>query len=240
MPISVHHKRQRKNEKIHAGQPWNQHGGPRTWIVSGAFLCLSQGSQSGSSLTSSHCSSERQANTSARQQIQLSFYTPEMQSHTRVLRKYFFSSQAFTLHRYNSLYYSSMDKRPSKKPRLATDDLPSSKDMEKSLNRSLAKRGSGSRPKVQTAPLTEEAVAPVEAPASVPAVDGASYVESPGANPAGSEHGVRYGGRLVTRFNSSSVNDLEADAQSEYRYQRSQPAQPAVYAGPYTTAYPYA
>jgi hypothetical protein len=133
-----------------------------------------------------------------------------------------------------------MDKRPSKKPKLATDDLPSSKDMEKSLNRSLAKRGLGSRPKVQIAPLIEEAVAPVEAPASVPAVDGASYVESPGANPAGSEHGVRYGGRLVTRFNSSSVNDLEADARSEYRYQRTQPAQPAVYVGPYTTAYPSA
>jgi hypothetical protein len=122
-----------------------------------------------------------------------------------------------------------MDKRPSKRPRLATDNLPSSKDMEKSLNWSLAKRGSGSRPMTQAAPLTEEAVAPVEAPASVPAVDGASYVESPGANPAGSEHGVRYGGHQVTRFNSSSVDDLEADARAEYRYQqRTQPAQPAV------------
>jgi hypothetical protein len=134
-----------------------------------------------------------------------------------------------------------MDKRPLKIPRLATDDLLSLKDMEKALNRSLAKRGSGSRPSVQAAPLTEEAVAPDEAPASVPAVDGASYVESPGANPAGFEHGMRYGGHQVTRFNSSLVDDQEADARAEYHYQQhTQPAQPAVYAGPYTTAYPSA
>jgi hypothetical protein len=134
-----------------------------------------------------------------------------------------------------------MDKRPSKRPRLAADDLSSSRDMEKALNRSLAKRGSGSRPSVQAAPLTEEAVAPVEAPASVPAVDGASNVKSPGANPAGLEHGVRYGDHLVTRFNSSLVDDEEADARAEYRYQhQTQPAQPAVYAGPYTMAYPSA
>jgi hypothetical protein len=134
-----------------------------------------------------------------------------------------------------------MDKRPSKRPRLATDDLSCSKDMEKALNRSLAKRGSGSRPSIQAAPLTEEAVAPVEAPAKVPAVDGASYVESPGANPAGFEHGVRYGGHQVTRFNSSLVDDQEADTRGKYRYQQqTQPAQPAAYVGPYTTAYPSA
>jgi hypothetical protein len=134
-----------------------------------------------------------------------------------------------------------MDKRLLKRPRLATDDLPSSKDIEKSLNKSLPKRGSGSRPSVQAAPLTEEAVAPVKAPASVPAVDRASNVESPGANPAGFEHGVRYGGQQVTHFNSLLVDDEEADARAEYRYQhQTQPAQPPVYAGQYTTAYPSA
>jgi hypothetical protein len=50
-----------------------------------------------------------------------------------------------------------MDKQPSKRRRLAADTLSSSKDMEIALNKSLPKRGCGSRP-VQTAPLTEEAV----------------------------------------------------------------------------------
>jgi hypothetical protein len=45
----------------------------------------------------------------------------------------------------------------------------------------------------------------------VPAVDGASNAESLGVDPAGFEHGVRYGGRQATRFNSSLVDDDEAD-----------------------------
>jgi hypothetical protein len=134
-----------------------------------------------------------------------------------------------------------MDKRSSKKPRLAADDLPSSKDMEKSLNKSLHKRGSGSRSSVKFAPPSEDSVAPVMAPASVPAVDRTSNVESPGANPAGLEHGVRYGGHQVTRKNSSLVDDAEANARADYRYQhQTQQSQPPMYTGACSTAYPSA
>jgi hypothetical protein len=74
--------------------------------------------------------------------------------------------------------------------------------MESALNTTLLKRGSGSRA-VQAAPLTEEVVAPVKAPpTSVPAVDGTSNVEPLGVGLVGLEHGVRYGGHTVTRFNS--------------------------------------
>jgi hypothetical protein len=135
-----------------------------------------------------------------------------------------------------------MDKQPSKKRRLAADTLLSSQDMESALNKSLPKRGSGSRPAVQSAPFTEEAVAPVEVqPTTVPTVDGASNAESQGVNPEGYDHGVRYGGHQATSFNSSLVDDNEAEARTEWRYHRHcQSAQPAAYAGPYTTAYPSA
>jgi hypothetical protein len=135
-----------------------------------------------------------------------------------------------------------MDKQPSKKRRLAADTLLSSQDMESVLNKSLPKHGSGSRPAVHAAPLTEESVAPVEVPPStVPTVDGASNAELLGVNPEGYDHGVCYGGHQATRFNSSLVDYDEADARTEWRYQRHhQSAQPAAYAGPYTTAYPSA
>jgi hypothetical protein len=133
-----------------------------------------------------------------------------------------------------------MDKQPSKRRRLAADTLSSSKDMESALNKYLPKRGSGSRPSsVQTAPLTEEAVE--VQPTAVPTVDGASNVESQGVYPDGYDYRVRYGGHQSTRFNSSLVNDNEADARAEWRYQRyRQSAQPAMYAALYTTAYPSA
>jgi hypothetical protein len=86
----------------------------------------------------------------------------------------------------------------------------------------------------------EEVVAPVAVlPTSVPAVDGTSNVEPLGVGPEGLEHGVRYGDHTFTRFNSSLVDDDEADARSEYLYQR-RSAQPAVYQGQYMTAYPSA
>jgi hypothetical protein len=135
-----------------------------------------------------------------------------------------------------------MDKQPSKRRRLAADTLLSSKDMESALNKSLPKRGSGSCPAVQSAPLTEEAVTPVKVqPTTVPTVDRASNMESQGVNHEGYDYGVRYGGHQATSFNSSLVNDDEADARAEWRYQRHrQSAQPAAYAGLYTTAYPSA
>jgi hypothetical protein len=147
----------------------------------------------------------------------------------------------FALIRLRFIDYS-MDKQPSKKRRLAADTLLSLQDMESALNKSLPKRGSGSHPAVHPAPLTEEAVTPVKIPpTTVPAVNGASNAESLGVNPEGFDHGVRYGGQQATCFNSSLVDDDETDARTEWRYQRHrQSAQPAAYAGPYTTAYPSA
>jgi hypothetical protein len=134
-----------------------------------------------------------------------------------------------------------MDKQPSKKRRLVADTLSSSQDMESELNKTLPKRGCGSRP-VQYTPLTEEAIALVEVqPTAVPTFDGTSNAESQGVYPDGYEYGARYGGHQTTRFNSSLVIDDKADARAEWRYQcHHQSAQPAVYAGPYTTSYPSA
>jgi hypothetical protein len=78
-------------------------------------------------------------------------------------------------------------------------------------------------------------------PTAVPTFDGTSNAESQGVYPDGYDYGARYDGHQTTRFNSSLVNDDEADAWAEWRYQRHrQSAQPAVYAGPHTTAYPSA
>jgi hypothetical protein len=114
---------------------------------------------------------------------------------------------------------SAMDKQPSKRRRLVTDTLSYKEDMESELNRKLPKLGSGSHP-VQTAPLTEESVAPVEVqPTSAPTFDGTSNVESQGVNPdKGYDYGACYGGYQSTRFNSLLVNDDEADARAEWRY----------------------
>jgi hypothetical protein len=177
---------------------------------------------------------------------QLSCYTPEIQSHIILCSSkktsVFSHPQTISLHLFASLRSNTaMDKQPSKRRRLAADTLSSSKDMETALNKSLPKRGCGSRP-VQTAPLIEEAIAPVKVqPTAVPTVDGASNAESQGVYPDRYDYGVRYGGHQTTRFNSSLVNDDKADARAEWRYQRHrQSAQPAMYAGLYTTSYPNA
>jgi hypothetical protein len=137
--------------------------------------------------------------------------------------------------------FTAVDKQPSKIRRLAADTLSSLKDMESELNKTLPKRGCGSHP-VQTTPLIEEAVAPVEVqPTAVPTFDWTSNAESQGVYPDGYDYGARYGGHQTTRFNSSLVNDEKADARAEWQYQRHrQSAQPAVYAGPYMTSYPSA
>jgi hypothetical protein len=134
---------------------------------------------------------------------------------------------------------SAMDKQPSKRRRLATDTRSYKEEMESELNRKLPKRGSGSHT-VQTAPLTEESVAPVEVqPTSVPTFDGTSNMESQGVNPVeGYDYGARYGGYQSTRFNSLLVNDDKADARAEWRYNRHRYAvQAAGYAGPYSVPY---
>jgi hypothetical protein len=135
-----------------------------------------------------------------------------------------------------------MDKQPSNKRRLVTDTLSSKKDMESELNRKLPKRGCGSRP-VHSTPLTEESVTSVEAlPTSAPAFNETSYVESQGVYPdEGYDYGARYGGFQSTRFNSMLVNDDEADARAEWRYNHHRhSAQTAGYAGLYSVPYPSA
>jgi hypothetical protein len=105
----------------------------------------------------------------------------------------------------------------------------------------IAKHGFGSRP-VQSAPLTEDVVAPVEVqPTSAPPFDGSSNCDSRGVYPEGYDYGARYGGRQSTRFNSSLVNDDEADARAEWRYQsHRQSAQTPMFKEPYTNPYPSA
>jgi hypothetical protein len=65
-------------------------------------------------------------------------------------------------------------------------------------------------------------------------------VESQGVNPdEGYDYGAHYGGYQSTRFNSSLVDDDEADARAEWRYNRHRySAQTAGYAGPYSAPFP--
>jgi hypothetical protein len=133
-----------------------------------------------------------------------------------------------------------MDK-PTKK-RLATDTLSSKEDMEVELNRKLPKRGTGSwiPVPVQSEPLTEENVAPVEVqPTPAPTFDETSNYESQGNYPEGYDFGARYGGYQATRFNSTLVNDEEADARAEWNFHRHHPpAQTAGYVGAYLAPFP--
>jgi hypothetical protein len=131
-----------------------------------------------------------------------------------------------------------MDKQPSKKQRLAVDALSSSKDMESELNKTLPNAKCGSCP-VQSTPLTEEVLAPVEVqPTAVPTLDGTSNAGLQGVYPDGYDHEARYGGYQATRFNSTLVTDDKADTRAEWRYQWQYQAQSAAYAGPYATSYP--
>jgi hypothetical protein len=111
-----------------------------------------------------------------------------------------------------------MDK-PSKR-RLAKDTLSSKENMESELNKKLPKPNKWDP--VQSAPLTQEGFAPVEVQASsAPIFDGTSNLESSGFYPdEGYNYGVHYGGFQATRFNSSHVNDEEADARADFRYHR--------------------
>jgi hypothetical protein len=125
-----------------------------------------------------------------------------------------------------------MDK-PSKR-RLATDTLSSKEDMESELNKKLPKPNEWGP--VQSAPLMQEGFAPVEVQASsAPTFDGTSNLESSGFDPdEGYDYGVRYGGFQATRFNSSQVNNEEADARADLRYHRHrQTARSPVYVGTY-------
>jgi hypothetical protein len=131
-----------------------------------------------------------------------------------------------------------MDK-PSKR-RLATDTLSSKEDMKVKLNRKLPKRGTRSWVPVESAPLTEEHVAPVEVqPTPAPTFDRTSNVESQGIYPdEGYDYGARYGDYQATHFNSTLVNDEEADGRAEWLYhQRQSPAQTAGYVGAYSAPY---
>jgi hypothetical protein len=130
-----------------------------------------------------------------------------------------------------------MDK-PSKQ-RLAKDTLSSKEDMESELNKKLPKPNSWVP--VQSAPLTQEDFAPVGVQASsAPTFDGTSNLdESSGFYPdEGYDYGARYGGFQATRFNSSQVNDKEADARADFRYHRyRQTAQAPGYVGVYSAPF---
>jgi hypothetical protein len=165
-----------------------------------------------------------------------------------------------------------MDKQPLKKRRLAAATLSYKDEMESELNKTLPKRGLGSR-HVQPVPFTEESTssepapiptlpitkrglgscpaqsalrseevaAPVEVQPSTPSFDGPSNYGSRGVYPEGYDYGERYGGRLFTRFNSSLVDDEEADARVEWLYQgQRQASRVPPYEGPYTHPFPSA
>jgi hypothetical protein len=129
-----------------------------------------------------------------------------------------------------------MDK-PSKR-RLAKNTLSSKEDMESELNKKLPKPNSWVP--VHSAPLTEEAFAPVEVqPSSAPTFDRTSNLESQGFYPDEEyDYGALYRGFQATRFNSSLVNDGEADAWADFRYNRHrQSAQVTWYMGAYSVPF---
>jgi hypothetical protein len=70
-------------------------------------------------------------------------------------------------------------------------------------------------------PQEGHAAAVASVPASGQPGDG-SNVGNRGAIPMGYEHGAEYGGRLITRKNSSLVDDAEAASRVEYLYQKVQ------------------
>jgi hypothetical protein len=131
-----------------------------------------------------------------------------------------------------------MDK-PSKR-RLAKYTLFSKEDMESELNRKLPNPSSWVL--VQPAPLTQmEEFAPVGVKvAAAPTFDGTSNLEaSSGFYPdEGYDYGDRYGRFQATRYNSSQVNDDEADARADYRYHwYHQPAPAPGYMGAYSAPF---
>jgi hypothetical protein len=136
--------------------------------------------------------------------------------------------------------FTAMDK-PSKQ-RLAKNTLSSKEDMESEINRKLPKPNPWVS--VQSAALTEEGFAPVEVqPSSAPTFDGTSNIESSqGFYPdEGYDYGARYRGFQATRFNSTLVNNEEADARANFRYHRHcQSAQTAGYVGAYSAPDPSA
>jgi hypothetical protein len=112
--------------------------------------------------------------------------------------------------------------------------------MESELNRKSPKPSSWVP--VQHAPLTqlEDFAKPVGVlDAAAPTFDGLYNVEaSSGFNPdEGYDYEDRYGGYQATRYNSTQVDDDEADARADYRYHRyHQPAPEYVgaYSAPFT------
>jgi hypothetical protein len=104
--------------------------------------------------------------------------------------------------------------------------------MESELNKKFPKLDSWVP--VQSAPFTEDGFAPVEVqPFSAPTFDGTSNIESQGFYPNdGYDYRERYGGYQSTCFNSSLVNDEEADTRADFWYHRHrQSAQTAGYVG---------
>jgi hypothetical protein len=157
-----------------------------------------------------------------------------------------------------------MDEQPSKRRRLAETTLAYKDDMVEELNKTLPhdrhkpKRGSGSH-HVHSAPFTEESKepAPIPAPSALPSVkviapvenqlskapsfDGPSNYGSRGVYPEGYDYGECYGGRQSTRYNSSLLDDEEADARVKWLYQsQRQASRMPAYGGPYQHPFPSA
>jgi hypothetical protein len=118
-----------------------------------------------------------------------------------------------------------MDKPSKRKPAKST--LTSKEAMESELNRKLPK---STWVPDQHAPLEQsEVFAPPirDLDTAAPTYDGTSnVVASSGVHPDESyDYGDRYGGYQATRYNSTQVDDQEADARANYRYhQYHQPA----------------
>jgi hypothetical protein len=154
-----------------------------------------------------------------------------------VLRKDFSFSTSCLLSQRSLSMFLIMDKPSKRKP--AKQTLSSKEAMESELNRKLHK---STWVPVQPAPLAQSEVfmPPVGvSDTAAPTFDGTSnMVASSGVYPdEGYNYGDRYGGYPATRYNSTQVDDEEADARADYRYhQYHQPAPEYVcaYSAPYS------
>jgi hypothetical protein len=201
------------------------------------FLCSHRTTNEVPPLPAGCWSAKGQCITSAGKENQLSRYTRKKKSHNVFCEKTLVFSHPLQLRfRYSLRIVSAMDK-PSKR-RHAKSALSSKEDMESELNRKLPKLDSGVP--AHSAPLTEEGFAPVEVQSSsAPTFYGTSNMEPQGFYPdEGYDYGARYGGYQATHFNSTLVNDEEADARANFRYHRHrQSAQTAEYVGAYSAPY---
>jgi hypothetical protein len=137
-----------------------------------------------------------------------------------------------------------MDDRQSKKSKKASEDHPSQEE-KVAMTAVLEKARLKEVWVVQTTPL-----APL--PSTQPPGDLGTAAPTPSTIPAGTAtqgfHGDHYGGYVPTAFNSSAVDNREADSRNEYHYQQglytrattpSAQGYPAQYSAPFFQADAY-